>query len=171
MPSRNMFRNDSTDDFPRFSGRLFDCFPDNKKWCTKISCFLGTSPSFFGSNPRFLVPMYHESADLWYITFEGAGRGCLYWVHHVWNHPATWTKECRRSYMWCVHCQTGRNLLRRWHTSSRFGRGDPFRAAIWETCWIRGCTLLSCRILLDVPVPSLPDSPSRPVWTRPSFPV
>ena len=25
----------------------------------------------FGSNPRFLVPMYHESADLWYITFEG----------------------------------------------------------------------------------------------------
>ena len=58
MPSRNMFRIDSTEDFSRFSGRLFDWFP--------------------GSNPRFLVPMYHESADLWYITFEGAGRGCLY---------------------------------------------------------------------------------------------
>ena len=46
-----MFRIDSAEDFSRFSGRLFDWFP--------------------GSNPRFLVPMYHESADLWYITFEG----------------------------------------------------------------------------------------------------
>ena len=25
-----MFRNDSTDDFPRFSGRLFDWFPGKK---------------------------------------------------------------------------------------------------------------------------------------------
>ena len=50
-----MFRIDSTEDFSRFSGRLFD-------W-------------FSGSNPRFLVPMYHESAYLWYITFEGRFRG------------------------------------------------------------------------------------------------
>ena len=30
MPSRNMFRIDSTEDFSRFSGRLFDWFPGKK---------------------------------------------------------------------------------------------------------------------------------------------
>ena len=53
MLSRNMFQIDSTEDFSRFSGRVFD------------------------SNLRFQVPMYQESADLWYITFREGEERCL----------------------------------------------------------------------------------------------
>lgn len=65
-----MFRIDSTEDFSRFSGRLFDCF-SGKKVMYQDFVFSWYITLVFRLKSPFPVPMYHESADLWYITFEG----------------------------------------------------------------------------------------------------
>ena len=48
-----MFRIDSTEDFSRFSCRVFDCFPDNKSDAPRFRVFLVHHPRFSAQIPVF----------------------------------------------------------------------------------------------------------------------